>query len=63
MMQILIYMYYCFLIIIKSYIVKVVKLFLFLKGFATEKWLFWWVFHTKISWLHLVSGYTWLGRL
>jgi hypothetical protein len=46
-MQMCIYIGSCFLTIIRSCIVKVVKLFLFLKGFATEKWLFWWVSYTK----------------
>jgi len=36
-MQILIYIYSYFLIIIKSCIAKVIKLFVILKGFATEK--------------------------
>jgi hypothetical protein len=46
-MQMCIYINSCFLTIIRSCIVKVVKLLLFLRGFATEKWLFWWVSHTK----------------
>jgi len=56
-MQMCIYIDSCFLIIIRSCIVKVVKLFLFWRGFATEKWLFWWVSHTKSP------GYTWFPRL
>jgi hypothetical protein len=52
-MQIYIYIYSCFLIIIKSFVVKVVELFLFLDGFATEKWLFWWVSYIIISGLQL----------
>jgi hypothetical protein len=63
MMQIYIYINYYFLTIIKSCIVKIRKLFLFLRGFATEKWLFWWVSYTKISGLHLLGGYACLRRL
>jgi hypothetical protein len=37
-MQMCIYMYSYFLIIIRLCIVKVVELFLFLRGLATEKW-------------------------
>jgi len=62
-MHIFIYIYSDTLIIIISCIAKVVKLFLFLIVFATEKWFFWYDSYTKISTGHLLTRDTRLRRL